>query len=159
MKIVILGLGSMGKEVVRSALLDGHEIIAQIDPIATNASNRELTDDIAQKADIAIEFTIASAVLDNAKKYAAKEACSKALGSGLLRGISWKDIEVINNSEGKPYIILYKRALERLKKISKKKCCIEVTLSDEKNYSIANVIIFEKLHIRISDINVYGQFR
>ena len=73
MKIVILGLGSMGKEVVRSALLDGHEIIAQIDPIATNASNKELTDDIAQKADIAIEFTIASAVLDNAKKYAAMD--------------------------------------------------------------------------------------
>ena len=63
MKIVILGLGSMGKEVVRSALLDGHEIIAQIDPIATNASDRELTDDIAQKADIAIEFTIALSLI------------------------------------------------------------------------------------------------
>ena len=73
MKIVIIGLGSMGKEVVRNALLNGLEVIAQIDPIATNASNKELTKDIAQKADIAIEFTIASAVTENAKKYVAMD--------------------------------------------------------------------------------------
>lgn len=97
MKIVILGLGSMGKEVVRSALLDGHEIIAQIDPIATNASNKELTDDIAQKADIAIEFTIASAVIDNAKKYAAMNLPAVVGTTGWSKDLE-KVSSIISNS-------------------------------------------------------------
>ena len=36
-----------------------------------------------------------------AKRYAAKEACAKALGTGLARGVFWKDIEVVNNQNGK----------------------------------------------------------
>ena len=78
-----------------------------------------------------------------AKRYAAKEACAKALGTGLAKGIFWKDIEIINNATGKPFIILHNRALSILKNLSKKNCNIEVSLSDEKNYAIANVIIFE----------------
>ena len=41
-----------------------------------------------------------------AKRYAAKEACAKALGTGLARGVHWKDIEVVNDSFGKPKIKL-----------------------------------------------------
>ena len=78
-----------------------------------------------------------------AKRYAAKEACAKALGIGLTKDVFWKDIEIINNEAGKPFIILHNRALSILKNISKKNCNIEVSLSDEKNYAIANVIIFE----------------
>jgi len=78
-----------------------------------------------------------------AKRYAAKEACAKALGTGLAKGIFWKDIEIINNSQGKPFIILHNRALTRLKNLTKKNCNIEVSLSDEKNYAIANVVISE----------------
>ena len=77
------------------------------------------------------------------KRYAAKEACAKALGTGLARGVFWKDIEVVNNEYGKPFIILHNKALIRLNNLSRKKCKIEVSLSDEKNYSVANVIIFE----------------
>ena len=77
-----------------------------------------------------------------AKRYAAKEACSKALGTGLARGIFWKDIEVINNVFGKPSIKLHNNAVKRINKITKKDYKIEVSLSDEKNYAIANVIIF-----------------
>ena len=77
------------------------------------------------------------------KRYAAKEACSKALGTGLARGIFWKDIEVLNNNYGKPYIKLYNNALKRLNKISESNCRVEVSLSDEKNYSIASVIIYK----------------
>jgi len=79
-----------------------------------------------------------------AKRYAAKEACAKALGTGLARGVYWKDIVVENNIYGKPFIHLTGAALKRLNKISNKKCLIEVSLSDEKKYAIANVIIFEK---------------
>ena len=78
-----------------------------------------------------------------AKRYAAKEACSKALGTGLARGIFWKDIEVKNNKYGKPSIILHNNALNRILKMTNKDYRIEVSLSDEKNYAIANVIIFE----------------
>ena len=80
-----------------------------------------------------------------AKRYAAKEACSKALGTGLARGIFWKDILVENNDLGKPFIRLTGTALKKLNELTNKDCLIEVSLSDEKNYAIANVIIFEKL--------------
>ena len=80
-----------------------------------------------------------------AKRYAAKEACAKALGTGLARGVFWKDIEVHNNQYGKPQIKLHNNALKFFKKLTKSKdCSIEVSLSDEKNYAIANVIIYGK---------------
>ena len=80
-----------------------------------------------------------------AKRYAAKEACAKALGTGLARGVFWKDIEVQNDKFGKPKIKLHNNALKFLKKITKNDdCSIEVSLSDEKKYAIANVIIYGK---------------
>ena len=79
-----------------------------------------------------------------AKRYAAKEACAKALGTGIANGIFWKDIEITNSISGKPNLILHNKALYRFNLLSKKECAIELTISDEKNYSIANVIIFEK---------------
>tara|TARA_Y100001970_G_scaffold132238_1_gene163084 strand:+ start:5906 stop:6307 length:402 start_codon:yes stop_codon:yes gene_type:complete len=79
-----------------------------------------------------------------AKRYAAKEACAKALGTGLARGVFWRDIEIYNNKYGKPKIKLYNKALKFLKKIQhKSNCSIEVSLTDEANYAIANVIIYE----------------
>ena len=78
-----------------------------------------------------------------AKRYAAKEACAKALGTGLAKGIFWKDIEVFNDSNGKPFIKLHNKALSLLNKKFKFPCKIELSLSDEKDYSIANVIIFK----------------
>ena len=80
-----------------------------------------------------------------AKRYAAKEACAKALGTGLARGVFWKDIEVQNNQYGKPIIKLHNRAKLFLKRIDiNRKFKIEVSLSDEKNYAIANVSIYAK---------------
>ena len=76
-----------------------------------------------------------------AKRYAAKEACAKALDTGLAKGIFWKDIEVINNKFGKPFIKLHNNALRKIKRLTNKNYNIEVSLSDEKNYAIANVII------------------
>ncbi len=78
-----------------------------------------------------------------AKRYAAKEACAKALGTGIARGIFWKDISVENNIFGKPSIKLFGNALKRLNQLSKKNCSIAISLSDEKVYAIANVIIYE----------------
>ena len=79
-----------------------------------------------------------------AKRYAAKEACSKALGTGLTRGVFWKDIEVENNQYGKPFVKLHGRAKEIFKNMNKiSNTQIEISLSDEKKYAIANVTIYD----------------
>ena len=79
-----------------------------------------------------------------AKRYAAKEACAKALGTGLARGVFWKDIEVENNQFGKPIIKLHGKANKIYKNMNiDSNTKIEVSLSDEKEYAIANVIIYD----------------
>ena len=79
-----------------------------------------------------------------AKRYAAKEACAKALGTGLARGVFWKDIEVANNQYGKPLIKLHGKAKTIFKNMNKNSNKhIEVSLSDEKKYAIANVTIYD----------------
>ena len=75
-----------------------------------------------------------------AKRYAAKEACAKALGTGLAKGVFWKDIEVRNDINGKPFIVLHNNAANLLKNLDIS-CKIDVSLTDEKNFAIANVII------------------
>ena len=86
----------------------------------------------------------AKSVESYAKRYAAKEACSKALGTGLARGVFWKDIEIQNDKYGKPEILLHNHAMKYLKKIiPNNNCSLEVSLSDESNYAIANVTIYE----------------
>ena len=76
-----------------------------------------------------------------AKRFAAKEAFSKALGTGISNGISFKDISVINNKKGKPYIELFGKTKSVVKSILKKKYKIFLSLSDEKNYALAMVVI------------------
>ena len=80
-----------------------------------------------------------------AKRYAAKEALSKALGTGIRKGINFKDIEISNNSFGKPSIIL-KGDTERFlkKKIKAKKYSIYLSLSDDLPWAQATVIISHK---------------
>ena len=78
-----------------------------------------------------------------AKKYAAKEACVKALGTGFSQGIYWKDIVIENDIQGKPKIKLFNEAKKRLDSLITKPYNIQVSLSDEKQYAIENVIISE----------------
>jgi len=77
-----------------------------------------------------------------AKRFAAKEAFSKALGTGLRKGISLKCIEVFNDKKGKPFIKLKGDTHKYLmKKIKNKKCKIHLTLSDDDPWAHATVII------------------
>jgi len=76
------------------------------------------------------------------KRFAAKEAFAKALGIGFRKNINFKDIEVVNNTYGKPYISINKKIANKIKTIYKvKKFKILLSISDEKKYSIASVII------------------
>ena len=77
-----------------------------------------------------------------AKRFAAKEALSKALGTGIRKGINFKDIEVINNNFGKPNIKLKgTTAIFLKKKIRNKKYSIYVSLSDDTQWAQATVIL------------------
>ena len=76
------------------------------------------------------------------KRFAAKEAFVKALGIGFRKNINFKDIEVVNNTYGKPYISINKKIANKIKTVLKvKKFNILLSISDEKKYSIASVII------------------
>ena len=77
-----------------------------------------------------------------AKRFAAKEAFVKALGIGFRKNINFKDIEVVNNTYGKPYISINKKIANKIRILFKvKKFNILLSISDEKKYSIASVII------------------
>tara|TARA_B100000029_G_scaffold496914_1_gene563850 strand:+ start:1294 stop:1677 length:384 start_codon:yes stop_codon:yes gene_type:complete len=76
------------------------------------------------------------------KRFAAKEAFSKATGLGISNNIHFKDIEIKNNKKGKPLINLNVSTIKYLKKKFKvKSFTTNLSLSDEKKYSIAYVII------------------
>jgi len=80
-----------------------------------------------------------------AKRFAAKEAFSKAVGIGFRNNLNFKDISIINNKIGKPSFVIN----EKLKKIVKKKFNISsfnffLSMTDEKKYSIAFVILQKK---------------
>jgi holo-[acyl-carrier protein] synthase len=78
-----------------------------------------------------------------AKRYAAKEACSKALGTGFRRGVYWRDLGVVNLPGGKPTMALTGGALARLAEITPPgtEARIDVTLTDEPPLAHAFVII------------------
>jgi holo-[acyl-carrier protein] synthase len=78
-----------------------------------------------------------------AKRYAAKEACSKALGTGFRAGIFWKDMGVVNLPSGKPTMALTGGALERLKAITPPGMVpqIDVSITDEEEMAYVIVII------------------
>lgn len=78
-----------------------------------------------------------------AKRFAAKEACSKALGTGIAQGVFMRDIGVINDALGKPSLVLTGGALKRLQAMtpSGKTIALHLTLSDDPPFGQASVII------------------
>ena len=77
-----------------------------------------------------------------AKRFAAKEAFSKALGTGISRGINLNEIIILNNQNGKPYIKLDNKTKNIIdKKFKKKAYKISLSLSDENDYAVAFVTI------------------
>ena len=80
-----------------------------------------------------------------AKRYAAKEALSKALGTGIRKDVTFKNIEILNDKYGKPSIILKAETKSFLKKkIKAKQYSIHLSLSDDEPWAQATVIISHK---------------
>jgi holo-[acyl-carrier protein] synthase len=78
-----------------------------------------------------------------AKRFAAKEACAKALGTGFREGVFWRDLGVVNLPSGQPTMKLTGGALERLQAITPEGCDvrIDVSLTDEGPMAQALVVI------------------
>lgn len=78
-----------------------------------------------------------------AKRFAAKEACAKALGTGFSRGVFWRDLGVVNLPGGKPTLALTGGAAERLVALTPPgmRAVIDLTITDEPPIASAVVII------------------
>jgi holo-[acyl-carrier protein] synthase len=78
-----------------------------------------------------------------AKRFAAKEACSKALGTGFHDGVYWRDMGVVNEASGRPTLVLTGGALTQLERLTPNghKPVIHLTITDDFPYAQAIVII------------------
>jgi holo-[acyl-carrier protein] synthase len=127
---MILGLGS--------DLSDIRRIQASLDRFGDRFRERVFTElertRFERKPDAAASY---------AKRFAAKEACAKALGTGMRRGVFWRDMGVINMRSGQPTMALTGGALARLQEMTPEgmKAVIHLTLTDDHPYAQAFVII------------------
>jgi len=74
-----------------------------------------------------------------AKRFAAKEAASKALGTGIAHGVSFQDFEISNDENGKPVLTLSGKAQQIAQASSVRS--VHLTISDERHYAVATVIL------------------
>jgi holo-[acyl-carrier protein] synthase len=127
---MIIGLGS--------DIIDARRIARVIEKYGDRFLDRIYTPTERAKAD-----GRANRVETYAKRFAAKEACAKALGTGFRKGVFWRDLGVVNLPGGKPSMRLTGGALERLQAITPPGCdaAIEVSLTDEGPTAQAIVII------------------
>jgi len=86
-----------------------------------------------------------------AKRFAAKEACSKALGTGLRRGVFWRDMGVVNLPGGKPTMRLTGGALQRLHQITPEGHEPAIDLSITDDFPLAQAIVIISARRLVSD--------
>ncbi len=127
---MIIGLGS--------DLIDIRRIERTLERFGERFTNRIFTEGERAKSE-----RRAARVESYAKRFAAKEACSKALGTGFRKGVFWRDMEVVNLPSGKPTMQLTGGAAERLQSLTPSGMTtqIDVSLTDEPPTAQAIVII------------------
>src|SRR5471032_1301097 len=127
---MIIGLGS--------DLIDIRRVEKSIGRFGERFLNRIFTAVEREKSD-----KRAQRAASYAKRFAAKEACAKALGTGLRRGVFWRDMGVVNLPSGQPTMHLTGGAAERLKAIlpAGTEPFIHLTITDERAFAQAFVVI------------------
>tara|TARA_B100001063_G_scaffold238980_1_gene261869 strand:- start:4022 stop:4405 length:384 start_codon:yes stop_codon:yes gene_type:complete len=116
--------------------------IVSIDRIKRSLKSKNFLKRVFNKKEISRCSKIVNTNNCYAKRFAAKEAFSKALGTGISNGINFNEIIILNKKSGKPFISLTGQTKKKLKKIFKgKKSNISLSLSDEKKYAVAFVTI------------------
>ena len=127
---MILGIGS--------DMIDIRRIEQAIERFGDRFLDRIFTDAERRKCD-----RRANRSASYARRFAAKEACSKALGTGFRNGVFWRDLGVVNLASGQPWMRLTGGALRRLEEITPAGMTarLDVTLTDEPPLAQAVVII------------------
>tara|TARA_A100001011_G_C14016043_1_gene717428 strand:+ start:39 stop:422 length:384 start_codon:yes stop_codon:yes gene_type:complete len=116
--------------------------IVSVDRIKNSLKNKNFINRIFNKKEVLKCGKNNNSINCYAKRFAAKEAFSKALGTGISNGINFNEIVVLNKKSGKPYISVIGQTKKILvKKFKKKKSKISLSLSDEKKYAVAFVTI------------------
>jgi holo-[acyl-carrier protein] synthase len=127
---MILGIGS--------DLTDIRRIQASLDRFGDRFRNRCFTEIERRRSEAKPD-----AAASYAKRFAAKEACAKALGTGLRRGVFWRDMGVVNLRSGQPTLALTGGAAARLTEMTPPghKAVIHLSMTDDAPYAQAFVII------------------
>jgi holo-[acyl-carrier protein] synthase len=116
--------------------------IVDVDRIKISLKNKNFIKRIFNKKEVSKCKKINNTINCFAKRFAAKEAFSKALGTGISNGINLNEIVILNKKSGKPYISIIGQTKKILKKKFKNKNSkISLSLSDEKKYAVAFVTI------------------
>ena len=116
--------------------------IVSVDRIKNSLKNKNFINRIFNEKEILKCKKTKNSINCYAKRFAAKEAFSKALGTGISDGINFNEIIVLNKNSGKPYINIIGQTKKTLnKKFKRKKLKISLSLSDEKKYAVAFVTI------------------
>ncbi|MFN7304874.1 MAG: holo-ACP synthase [Phenylobacterium sp.] len=127
---MILGIGS--------DLSDIRRIQASLDRFGDRFRNRCFTEIERRRSEAKPD-----AAASYAKRFAAKEACAKALGTGLRRGVFWRDMGVVNLRSGQPTLALTGGAAARLAELTPQghRAVIHLSMTDDHPYAQAFVII------------------
>jgi holo-[acyl-carrier protein] synthase len=127
---MIIGLGS--------DLIDIRRIAGTLDRHGERFTSRVFTETERAKSDRRLERAASYA-----KRFAAKEACAKALGTGLSRGVFWRDMGVVNLPGGKPTMRLENGAAARLAEMtpSGHRAVVHLTITDDFPLAQAFVVI------------------
>jgi len=127
---MILGIGS--------DLCDIDRIANSLERFGERFTHRVFTEGERIKSD-----RRATRAASYARRFAAKEACSKALGTGLRAGVFWRDMEVVNLPSGRPTMRLTGGAAERLKEMTPAgfEAVVHVSMTDDPPMAQAFVVI------------------
>ena len=116
--------------------------IIQNNRIKNLLKNNKFLDRIYSERELKLSKQNKNKVAYFAKRFAAKEAFSKALGTGFRSGLEFKDIEIVNDKVGKPLYVKNKKIIKIVKnKFKIKNFNSFLSISDEKDYSTAFTII------------------
>ena len=127
---MIIGIGS--------DIIDIRRIEKTLDRFGGRFIDRVFTDIERRKSDRRLERAASYA-----KRFAAKEACAKALGTGFSRGVYWRDLGVVNEPSGRPTLALAGAARNHLERLTPAghRAVLHLTITDDYPYAQALVII------------------
>ena len=125
---MIIGLGN--------DLIDIRRIEQTIERYGERFLNRIFTDIEREKSDRRNQRAASYA-----KRFAAKEACSKALGTGIRRGVFWRDMGVVNLPSGRPTLSLTGGAAVQLQSITPDGCTARIDLTITDDFPLAQAIV------------------